>query len=76
MGPGEEDDACYSNFINSSYYCDSGPKLVGSNIKESTSEKCMYTFSTEEYAKCYYHAQGKAVCKKGPGDLQNDWNKV
>jgi hypothetical protein len=76
LGPGEEDDACRSNYINSSYYCDQAPKLIGSNIKETAGEKCGYTFGEADYSKCYYHADGKALCKKGTGDLTKDWDLV
>jgi hypothetical protein len=76
VGPGEEDDACKSNYINSTYYCDTGPKLIGEIERNSPGEKCTYSHGEYDYSKCYYHAGGKAICKQGMGPLEPDWKIV
>ncbi len=76
LGPGDEDDACRSHYLNDELVCEHGPRLVHSNVRGSPGDKCTYTFGENDRAQCYYHQEGKAVCRRGPGDMEAQWLAV
>jgi len=76
LGPGEEDDICSTHYINVDFKCDHGPRIAHNNIRETPGEKCVYTHGDNDISRCYYHQDGKALCRRGPGDLMDEWNTV
>lgn len=73
LGPSDEDDICQSNYIDHNFICQDGPRLIGSNLRENPNEICNYDRGSYEKSHCWYHAEGKAICKRGAGDLMNEW---
>lgn len=76
LGPGDEDDICRSRYLNDEAVCEKGPRLTHSNIRDMPGEKCTYTHGPNDLARCFYHHEGKAICRKGAGDMEKDWNTV
>lgn len=76
LGAGDEDDICQSNYIDNEFTCNDGPKLIGSNLRESEGAQCKYDRGHDEQANCWYHAEGYALCKKGARDLMSEWHKA
>lgn len=76
VGPGEEDDICEERYLNKDFICQSGPILIGHNLKDKPGDKCGYSHGEDDHAKCFYHSEGKAICRKGAGDLKAEWKTV
>eukprot|EP00826_Nyctotherus_ovalis_P050888 TRINITY_DN629_c0_g1_i5.p1 TRINITY_DN629_c0_g1~~TRINITY_DN629_c0_g1_i5.p1 ORF type:complete len:289 (-),score=63.93 TRINITY_DN629_c0_g1_i5:132-998(-) len=76
LGPGDEDDICQSNYIDDDYYCQEGPKLVSSHLKDTEGESCEYSRGASDESHCWFHGEGKAICKKGALDLMTEWKKA
>lgn len=74
-GKGGED-LCVSHHVDKSGVCRPGPKLLGPTIVDTNEHKCVYDNGEEDYAVCGYHAEGKAICKPGDGELMEDWRAV
>jgi len=75
LGPYDESKVCQSNYIDE-YTCTHGPLLIGSNLRNSEGERCVYSRGDPEESYCWYHSEGKAICKRGAGDLITEWRKV
>lgn len=75
-GPGDEDDVCHSRYINNDYKCEKGPALTHPNLRDTPGEKCIYTHGDNDVAKCFYHNEGKAICRRGAADIRSDWDTV
>lgn len=73
LGPGDEDDICQSNYIDQNYLCSEGPRLTSPHLREAPGESCHYTVGSEDRSHCWYQSGGKAICKRGAGDLMNEW---
>lgn len=67
---------CRSNYKDERDYCQAGPVLAGSNLKEREGMPCYYNGSRPGESQCWFHARGKAICKKGAGDLMDEWKKA
>jgi len=76
LGPGDEGDICISHYMNDDFKCEVGPKLTHTNVKDIQGERCIYDHGEEHHAHCWYHNEGKAICRRGPGDLMEEWNRV
>jgi hypothetical protein len=78
-GAGDDSDLCDEHYlanVNDNFICQKGPLLIGTNIKEAPGEKCGYSHGEDDHSKCYYHAEGKAMCRRGAGDLMYEWKIV
>eukprot|EP00826_Nyctotherus_ovalis_P004568 TRINITY_DN1099_c0_g1_i9.p1 TRINITY_DN1099_c0_g1~~TRINITY_DN1099_c0_g1_i9.p1 ORF type:complete len:269 (+),score=37.15 TRINITY_DN1099_c0_g1_i9:481-1287(+) len=67
---------CRSNYKDERDYCQTGPVLVGSNLKENEGMPCEYNGGQPGKSQCWFHARGKAICRRGAGDLMDDWKKA
>jgi len=76
MGPGDDSDICYSHFLNDNFLCEAGPKLAHPNIRDRPGEKCTYSHGQNGISRCYYHAEGYAICAKGAGEMEHEWKAV
>lgn len=76
VGIGEEEDICDTHYLNSLYNCEHGPSLMGPNIKDRPGDKCGYSHGEDDHSRCYYHYDGKAMCRRGPQDLMPQWRTV
>jgi hypothetical protein len=76
IGVEDEDDICQSNYIDDEFTCQDGPLLIGKNLRDSEGESCQYTHGHPEESHCWYHSEGKAICKKGAKDLIPEWKKA
>ncbi len=76
LGPGDDDEICRSKYLNKEYMCEQGPRLTHSNIRDTPGEKCVYTHGDQHFARCWYHPDGKPICRKGAGDMQSEWQTV
>jgi len=73
LGPYDEDDICQSNYINEELSCTDGPVLIGPNLRDTEGETCQYTRGGPEESHCWFHSEGKAICRKGAKDLITEW---
>lgn len=76
LGPGDEDDICRSRYLNDRFVCDKAPKITHSNVRDWPGEKCYYTHGENSVAECGFHSEGKALCKRGAGDMETEWLTV
>lgn len=76
LGPGDEDSICQSNYKNYLYYCSEGPRLTSPHLRDNENEQCHYTAGDSQLSQCWYHAEGKAICRTGVGDLMKEWNTI
>ncbi len=76
LGPGDEDEICHSKYLNHEYKCEQGPRLTHSNERDLPGEKCVYSHGDNYVAHCWYHSEGKAMCRRGAGDMQTEWHMV
>lgn len=74
-GKGGED-LCASKHVDKHGVCKPGPKLLGPIFVDTNEHKCVYDNGDEDYAVCGFHAEGKAICKPGDGELMSDWQAV
>jgi len=76
LGPYDEDNICQSNYVTHELFCADGPLLIGSNLRKSEGEECIYTRGDPDQSYCWYHSEGKAICKRGARDLIKEWRKA
>jgi len=76
LGPGDEEDLCRSKYMNSEYTCERAPSLTHSNLQDYPGSKCIYSHGEEHLSHCWYHQDGKAICRRGNYDLRDEWSLV
>jgi hypothetical protein len=76
LGPGDDNDICYSRFLNEQFICEKGPKLAHSNLRDTPGEKCTYSHGPTGLSRCQYHYDGKAICSRGSGEMESEWKAV
>jgi len=76
LGPGDEEDLCRSRHMNDEYICEKAPWLTHSNVVDYPGHKCVYTHGSDGVAQCYYHHEGKAICRRGNHDMRDEWQIV
>ena len=76
LGPGDEDDVCHSRYLSEDYICKNGPVLTHSNLRDHPGDKCTYSHGENDFARCLYHNEGKAICKRGAGEMYGEWLSV
>lgn len=76
VAPSNDPDICRSNWFSETYICQDGPKLKHSNIRENPGETCEYDIDYPTKSVCYYHSEGKALCSKGAGQMNDVFTKI